>query len=216
MTRHALSHFAMATALAALAGAAHADLSVFTSQATFNAAARLPGTDTFAAVPLDFVGSPASRSAGPYAYTVSASGGLYGVGSAADVWLSTNLSGDTLTFSGFGGNVGGIGGFFFGSDITGSFLAGQSLTVTAVDSLGTTAVQTLSNASPASFLGFISSGSMVSLSVSPLNRDAYATVNNLTLAAIPEPEIYALLLAGLGAVAFVVRRRDAGMPPRMA
>lgn len=41
-------------------------------------------------------------------------------------------------------------------------------------------------------------------------RDAFETANYSITAAVPEPQTYALLLAGLGAVGFVARRRRNG------
>jgi len=150
--------------------------------------------------------------AGPYGYVVSAPSGLFGGGSAGNPWLSTNLSGAAMTFSSFTGGVAGIGGSFFASDLTGGVLAGQSLTLTATDSLGATLTQTLANPGQSSFLGFASSGSLVSLVVSIANRDAFVAVDNLVLAApiaaaVPEPETYALLLAGLAVLGGLARRR---------
>jgi hypothetical protein len=37
----------------------------------------------------------------------------------------------------------------------------------------------------------------------------YPEVDNVSVAAVPEPETYALMLAGLGALGFVARRRRA-------
>jgi hypothetical protein len=114
-----------------------------------------------------------------------------------------------MTFASFTGGVAAIGGSFFASDITGAVLAGQSLTLTATDSFGRTLTQTLANASPASFLGFASNASLVSLVVSIADRDAFVSVDNLVLAAapVPEPETYAMLLAGLALIARAARRR---------
>jgi hypothetical protein len=39
------------------------------------------------------------------------------------------------------------------------------------------------------------------------NENAFETANYSVTAPVPEPETYALLLAGLGAVGFVARRR---------
>jgi len=201
-----------AAASAWLCGPAHAALTPFTSQASFAAAVAAPSTDTFAFVPLDFVASPSTRSTGPYGYVVSAPSGLFGGGSAGNPWLSTNLSGAAMTFSSFTGGVAGIGGSFFASDLTGGVLAGQSLTLTATDSLGATLTQTLANPGQSSFLGFASSGSLVSLVVGISNHDAFVAVDNLVLAApiaaaVPEPETYALLLAGLAVLGGLARRR---------
>jgi len=203
---------AAASALGVLAcGQAHAALTSFTNAATFASAVVAPATDTFAFLPLDTVPSPSTRTAGGYSYVVSAPSGLFGGGTAANPWLSTNLSGATLTFATFTGGVGGIGGNFFGSDIAGAFLPGQSLSLTATDSLGATLTQTIANATQSSFLGFVSTGSLVSLAVSIADRDAFVSADNVTIAAaaVPEPETYAMLLAGLAAMTGLARRRMA-------
>ena len=121
----------LAAALGAVSSTSHAALTAFTTPASFAAATMAPATDTFSLLPIDFIASPSSRTSGPYSYVASAPGGLFGAGSAANPWLSTNLSGTTLTFGSFGGGVSAIGGSFFGSDIAGAFLAGQNLTLTA-------------------------------------------------------------------------------------
>ena len=200
----------LAAALGAVSSTSHAALTAFTTPASFAAATMAPATDTFNLLPIDFIASPSSRTSGPYSYVASAPGGLFGAGSAANPWLSTNLSGTTLTFGSFGGGVSAIGGSFFGSDIAGAFLAGQNLTLTATDSVGASLTQTINNSTQTSFLGFASTGTLVSLAVSIANPNAFASVDNLVLAQtapIPEPETYAMLLAGLATLAIVGRRR---------
>jgi len=200
----------LAAALGAVSSTSHAALTAFTTPASFAAATMAPATDTFNLLPIDFIASPSSRTSGPYSYVASAPGGLFGAGSAANPWLSTNLSGTTLTFGSFGGGVSAIGGSFFGSDIAGAFLAGQNLTLTAMDSVGASLTQTINNSIQTSFLGFASTGTLVSLAVSIANPNAFASVDNLVLAQtapIPEPETYAMLLAGLATLAIVGRRR---------
>jgi len=200
----------LAAALGAVSSTSHAALTAFTTPASFAAATMAPATDTFNLLPIDFIASPSSRTSGPYSYVASAPGGLFGAGSAANPWLSTNLSGTTLTFGSFGGGVSALGGSFFGSDIAGAFLAGQNLTLTATDSVGASLTQTINNSTQTSFLGFASTGTLVSLAVSIANPNAFASVDNLVLAQtapIPEPETYAMLLAGLATLAIVGRRR---------
>jgi len=200
----------LAAALGAVSTASHAALTAFTTSASFAAATLASATDAFNLLPIDFIASPSNRTIGPYSYVASAPGGLFGAGSAANPWLSTNLSGATLTFGSFGGGVSAIGGSFFGSDIAGAFLAGQSLTLTATDSVGASLTQTINGATQTSFLGFASTGTLVSLAVSIASPNAFAAVDNLVLAQaapIPEPETYAMLLAGLATLATIGRRR---------
>ncbi len=201
-----------AAALLAVAGASQATVTVYTSQAAFLAAISNVGVDTFDNMALSSVPSPIFRNAGPYSYTGAVSTtSFFQAGTTADVWLSTNTATDTITFNAFSGGVQGVGGNFFGSDINGAFLAG-SLTITATDASGTV-TQTLDATSSSSFLGFVSNGAMTSLtvtSVQPVSGFLWPTVNNLTMgvaAAVPEPQTFAMLLAGLGFVGFMARRR---------
>jgi PEP-CTERM motif len=216
-----------AVALIVMAGASQATITVYTSLAAFNAASSAPGTDTFAGFPLlDITPGPITRTAGPYSYTADAGpiGGFFGGGTAADTTLTTNSFGDTITFNGFTTGVAAIGGNFFGANIRGLFLPGD-VTLTATDSSGSVA-RTITNATTSSFLGFVSTGSITSLTLCSVQLSLgrcsgptdvteapflWPALDNLvlakTVAAIPEPSTYALLLAGLGAVGFVARRR---------
>ena len=192
-------------------GTAHAALTVYTTVPTFTASATQVFTDTFNDLAIDFAASPLQRMNGPYAYAASAPAGLYGAGTTTDHWLSTNLSGATMTLGDFGGGVRALGGLFFGSDVAGLFLPGQSLTLRAVDSSGASLSYTLPSATEASFVGFVSDGLLVSVSVSIDAVGSWATANNLMLGqAVPEPESYALMLAGIAAVLGVARRRCGG------
>ncbi len=204
-------------ALAALllaSGASQASISVYTTESSFMAAISAAATDTFDDLtPATAYTGPLSRSAGSYTYTVSAGATspiLYGAGTASDAWLSTNIATDTITFSGFSAGVYAAGAYFFNSDIAGDFLRRGAAVVTATDVDGTVTkfklLPTTSN-----YFGFVSDTTLVSLSVKAVGKgtNVWPTVNNLTIAAaVPEPETYAMLLAGLGIIGFVARRRQ--------
>jgi hypothetical protein len=194
-------------ALVIYVGTASAALSVYTTAASFDAASVFAATDGFGDTSGEFIASPSRRVAGSYRYTVSSPLGLFGGGTSANPWLTTNLAGDTMTFSGFAGGVSAIGGSFFGSDDFGTFLAGQSVTLTATDSFGAIYVQSMTDVTQTSFVGFVSNGTLVSLALDIGNPRWFASVDNLVLAAVPESEPYAVLLVGLCAVSVYARRR---------
>lgn len=200
-------------ALLAAASAAQANITVYTSLAAFNAATANQGTDVFTGFSITGqTPSPITRSAGIHTYTASAGGSFFGGGSTANPFLSTNSAQDTITFSGFSAGVVGFGGNFFGSNIAGLFSAGD-MVLTATDSSGTV-TQSIINATEGSFLGFVSNGSLISAtlsSVQPATGGAlWPSADNVVLAsAVPEPGTYALMLAGVGVLGFVARRRRA-------
>jgi hypothetical protein len=211
-----------AASLLAASAAAHAALVVFNTQASFLASVVSPGVDSFTGLSIiDSTPSPLLRSAGSYAYTATSSSGasassFFGAGSVANPWLSTNGATDTITFSGFSPGVNAIGGLFFGSDVNGAFTSG-TVVLTARDSFGATSTQTIANAALSSFIGFQSTGTITSLAVSSVspNSTVWPTVDNLTLAvgavaAVPEPQTWALMLGGLGAIGALARRRRRG------
>jgi len=111
--------------------------------------------------------------------------------------------------------VRGVGGLFFGTNESGLFAnTPANLTVTATDAGGSFA-QVLINPTTTTFLGFVSTSSLISLTVWVGSQGVgtagvWPTVNNLTLgtvAAVPEPETVALMLAGLAFTGVVARRR---------
>jgi hypothetical protein len=199
------------------AGATQAAVTVYTTEASFLAAVSAAATDSFDdLLPGVGVEGPLARSAGGYDYTASTgpdSPLLYGAGSAADAWLSTNIATDVLVLSDFSAGVSAAGGFFFGSDIGGNFLRRGAITVTAFDGTSS-ATRTVNFALESNFIGFVSDAPLVSLTVSTSYRSSrspvWLTVDDLTLAApVPEPQTYAMFLAGLGILFFLVRRRRA-------
>ncbi len=206
-------------AMVLVAGASQATIIMYTDEASFLAAVSNPGVDSFNG--FSIVGStpgPITRIAGDFGYTADAgpAGSFFGAGSMANPWLSTNTATDIISFFNFTGGVAGLGGNFFGSNISGLFQAG-SVELTATDSNGTVNY-TLNGATLTSFVGFVSStGSLLSatlISVQPTSGFLWPTLDNLTLAAampdpvaVPEPETYALILTGLAFMGYMVRRR---------
>src|SRR4051812_9933040 len=96
---------AVAAVLLALASASHAALTAFTSASSFAAATTASAVGNFSGLPNDPIASPSTRTVGAYGYTASAPGGLFGSGTLDNPWLSTKLSGDTLTFGSLTGGV---------------------------------------------------------------------------------------------------------------
>lgn len=204
-------------ALVATTTAANATVTVYTTLAAFNAATSALGTDTFNTGITPGAALPASltRTAGAYGYTVSDSATvLYGAGSAADPWLSNDTNAAVITFNAFTGGVSAAGGFFFGSDVAGAFVAAPlGITVTATDASGTV-TQTLISPTQTTFLGFVSSSALTSLTVRATvpNSSYWATVNNLVLgqravSAVPETATWAMMLVGFGMMGASIRYR---------
>jgi hypothetical protein len=192
---------------------AQADLLVYTDRTAFLAALSAPGTDTFNDLTNMETASPLSRTAGPYTYRAGAGpvSDFWPAGSPPDIWLSTTSANDTITFDNFSAGVRGFGGNFFGSDINGGFEAGRTMVLTATSGAFSRTVN-LYNTTTTTFLGFISSDPLatVTLHNDGLPGSAYwVSANDVTLgvAAVPEPESYGMLLAGLGLVGFAMRRR---------
>lgn len=206
---------AAAVVIAGTSGTAYAGPTIYTTQAAYLAAVGATGVDTFENLSITgATASPITRPAGAFGYTASVSTtSFFGAGSSADHWLSTNTATDTITFGSFTGGVVGFGGLFFGSDIGGLYSLG-SITITATDATGTSTF-TINNATTSSFVGFVSSGPLLSATVAavqPTSGFLWPSVNNLTLAGaaatsgVPEPATWAMLIIGFGGVGFAMRR----------
>ncbi len=214
---------APALALAALLSspAAQAEITFFNSQAAYLAAISATAVDKFDDLPFWAQGpSYMERTAGDHNYVAWSVAGpgqnstLYAAGSAEDSWLSTNQSSDYLTFGYFSDKVYGIGGFFFGTDESGAYKAGQTIRLNVLDADGQEQLILVDNTNPGSFFGFVSTSRIDTFQVSAVQPNGdftWVTANDLTLgnvAAVPEPASYALLLAGLGVLGAAAKRRS--------
>jgi PEP-CTERM motif len=216
LTQHRLLKPILVAGLISFSCASQAAITVYTTLASFNAATSSQATDTFADLStIVATPSPITRTVGAYKYTATAPLNFFAGGTPANPFLSTNNSADTITFNTFTGGVSALGGNFFASDVDGNFLAGD-ITISATDSSGTV-TQTIVSATTNSFLGFVSTGNLTTVSLfSPPGPTParFPSVDNLVLAVtavspVPEPQAYISMMVGLGLLGFIRRRRAA-------
>jgi hypothetical protein len=98
--------------------------------------------------------------------------------------------------------VSAFGGNFFATDFVGQYTTGN-LVLTAMD--GSALTYSLNGATTSSFLGFVSSSPLTEVRLGTAGS-YWPTANNVVLA-VPEPATYGMLLAGLGFVGVMSRRR---------
>lgn len=201
----------LAGMFACTSAAAQADIAVYTDQTAFLAAVSLPGTDNFDDLRPELLPSPLTRSAGPHGYQLSAGpsdGGFYAAGTTGDAWIAPTNAADAMRFSQFSPNVYAFGGNFFGTGVYGSLDAGRTVALTARAG-GLSHNATLSDTTASSFLGFVSTAPLTDVSVASQDDTGlvyWATANNVVLA-VPEPSVYAMLLAGFSVMWMRGRRR---------
>jgi hypothetical protein len=194
---HTAHRLTLAIGLAALSASSFAVTTVYTSSAAF-----LPNlapasyTESFNGLPST---PPASYTGGTFAYTVSAADGLYGSGE----FLGTNLPDQALTVTFTSGNVTGVGGNFYATNISDVF---QPVALTLTLSDGTTVTFTPTSAAD-SYRGFTSSLLITSLTIGAPGASLYAGMDNLTVGAVPEPASALLMALGVAGLLAAGRRR---------
>ena len=194
------------------AGAANAAITIYTDEASYLAAISDAGVDDYDDLAIALLGASINRTAGSHSYTASAANGLYGAGSGADHWLSTNTATDPLLFSNFSANVVGFGGYFFTSNIAGTYTPG-GVTLTVEDA-GQELAYSIPGSTTSSFVGFVSSTGIVNVTLASIPGDiVWPTANNLTLGAaastpvVPEPATWAMMIGGFALAGAAMRGR---------
>jgi hypothetical protein len=184
--------------------AAQAGITVYTSRSDFLSAVTAPGVDTFDDLTVAAYGDTVYRTAAAYNYQAYSATGIWGAGGPTDFWLSNNTRYNPIVFSNFSGGVNAFGGNFFASDVAGQFVPDGTVVLTAVD--GATLTYDLAGATASSFLGFVSTSPLSSVTLGTDGGTYWPTANNVVLA-VPEPATYGMLLAGLGLFGLIARRR---------
>ncbi|QBE67145.1 PEP-CTERM sorting domain-containing protein [Pseudoduganella lutea] len=154
------------------------------------------------------------RQAGDYAYSVSAGPKApaiwAGTEDYVDFFLTSQNRTDITTFV-LQDGVAGAGGNFFGSDAYSHPTAAASLLLTATDSTGATVTFTLENPDVHSFVGFVSSADLVSLTVTAGQQPGvWSSIDNfhISVAAVPEPQTWGMLAGGLALLGYAARRQQ--------
>ena len=200
--RFPVRQLALAAALFA-AGAAHATITFVTSAAALGAGV----TDTFSDLTInaDLQTLSLTRNVGGTRYLLGTTytndqSDLFVVAPLGNASVSTGWNADSLVFSILSTPVYGFGANFFGTSILGDLAAG-SMTLTVTDIAGNSLTKTIAGNSLTAFAGFTSDTPLrfVSASMTAPNTNVWASVDNVVLSAtapVPEPEDWALLLAG--------------------
>lgn len=208
-----LRALAVAAALCA-AGAAQATITFVTSASAqpFPTATR----DSFSDLAINSEqGLSITRSAGDFRYTLGSTysdptnSSLYVVPAAGTGAVSTGWFADSLVFT-LLSPVYAFGGNFFGTNLLGEVASG-ALTLTVTDAQGTTRSQAIGGNSLTAFTGIVSDVPLrlVTLSITSPNTSVFASADNILLSAapVPEPQTWALMLAGGAMMLSLAKRR---------
>lgn len=196
-----------ALALAALlcAGSARAAVTIYTSREDFDAVTTTQEVDDYNDLPVQQYGASMPRTTGIFSYTVSVTGNtkLWTGADGSDAFMAANGAADMITLSNFTPGVSAVGGYFFGSNISGNSVATQTIWFTLVDADGTQYhVQPQSTKS--TFIGFVSDHDIVSVTFHSGSTEVWASADNVVVAV---PEAGSAALAGLGLLGWIARRR---------
>lgn len=222
-TALAIAGFPLAIALT-LALPAQAAVTVYTTQASF--LSQLGGnyaTDSFDDLAADTIVNPTvftstgnhfTRTAGSFDYRLNV-GTWYtlfnnkDLNNPTDIRISPENAVRALNFTNFSKPVLGLGANFFITDVWGEDAVGKSVRVSLTDINNAVTNLTITNSTASSYRGFVSSVPIKSLSVSadrPIENN-WATVNNFTVSAVPEPATGVLACLGVAGVLLARRRR---------
>lgn len=162
--------------------------------------------ETFDGVSTGTTADPLNFSSGGFTYDATVNiGNFFNVDSGGgDVWLSVEVgSTQDITFTFTSGNVTAVGGYFFGTNLSGT-PTGGNVSVQLND--GT--VANLVGATDATFVGFVSNVPITSITMSTSDYDA---VNDLYVGSlvVPTPAAMPAGLIALGAMTLRRRRRVA-------
>jgi hypothetical protein len=202
LPKYLLKLLCLAAMLCATAGA-RADITVYTSQSDFLSAVSAPGVDTFDDLTIAPYGDTVFRTAAAYSYQAYSATGIWGAGGPTDFWLSNNTRDNPIVFSDFSGGVSAFGGQFFASDVAGQFVDGN-VVLTAAD--GGTLTYNVAGATTSSFVGFVSTSPLTSVTLATDGGAYWPTANNVVLA-VPEPATYGMMLTGVALLGLMARRR---------
>ena len=186
------------------ATSAQAGITVYTSESAFLSAVSAPGVDNFDDLTIAAYGDTVYRNAGTYDYQAYSDTGIWGAGGPSDFWLSNNARLNPIVFSNFSGGVSAFGGNFFASDVNGQFVPDGTIVLTAAD--GGSMTYTIDGATTSSFVGFVSTSPLTSVSLGTDGGGYWPTANNVVLA-VPEPATYGMMLAGVTLLGLAARRR---------
>ena len=155
--------------------------------------------------PDSFYSSPQSFSGGGFSYEISAAGNLYS-GNGLNNWIGANPPSEPTIVSFTSGNVTAVGLNVFSTDQSNN-IDGGLITVT----LGSGEFQFFGTTDLSTFVGFLSTDPITSVSIAP--SISFSTLTNLHVGkVVPEPSSFALLgLGGLGLGIVAYHRRRAAI-----